>query len=520
MARSIIMLMVLISVMAIANASYGSYLYPQFYDHSCPQAKNIVQSVVAKAVAKEARMAASLLRLHFHDCFVKGCDASILLDNSGTIISEKGSVPNRNSARGFEVIDEIKAALEKACPQTVSCADIMALAARDSTVLAGGPSWEVPLGRRDSLGASLSGSNQNIPAPNNTFQTILTKFKLKGLDIVDFVTLSGSHTIGNARCTSFRQRLYNNTGNGKPDLSLDQSYAAQLRQNCPRSGGDQNLFVMDPVSPTKFDNNYYKNLIAAKGLLSSDEILFTQNQQTMQYVKQYAANQELFFQQFAKSMVKMGNITPLTASHETLYMITHVYTILEEHMLAVDTSHKLLIFDPSLLKYGNKQLTLRTVDCDAPNVGFTTVREVTYSSLPYPHSFLNSLYVLSSFDGLVCLASPLTKELALLNPLTGAFKSLPENSYSPHFYNRYSDVLGFYMDSFSDDYKLLHIVVSKGFLGAYVYSLKMDSWKKIEYLVDSIDHRSDYSWTPATLLGQCLYFVVWESSSEGLFHES
>lgn len=56
---------------------------------------------------------------------------------------------------------------------------------------AGGPSWEVPLGRRDSLGASLSGSNQNIPAPNNTFQTILTKFKLKGLDIVDFVTLSG-----------------------------------------------------------------------------------------------------------------------------------------------------------------------------------------------------------------------------------------------------------------------------------------------------------------------------------------
>ncbi|KAK1439174.1 hypothetical protein QVD17_04989 [Tagetes erecta] len=310
MARtSITMLVALVSILALAN---GSSLYPQFYDRSCPQAKDIVQSVVAKAVAKEARMAASLLRLHFHDCFVKGCDASILLDNSGSIISEKGSVPNRNSARGFEVVDQIKAELEKACPQTVSCADILALAARDSTVLTGGPSWEVPLGRRDSLSASLSGSNQNIPAPNNTFQTILTKFKLKGLDIVDFVTLSGSHTIGNARCTSFRQRLYNNTGKGQPDLSLDQSYAAKLRQNCPRSGGDQNLFFLDPVSPTKFDNSYYKNLIAKKGLLSSDEILFTQNQQTMEFVKQYAANQELFFQQFAKSMVKMGNITPLT----------------------------------------------------------------------------------------------------------------------------------------------------------------------------------------------------------------
>jgi peroxidase len=59
---------------------------------------------------------------------------------------------------------------------------------------AGGPSWEVPLGRRDSRGASLSGSNNNIPAPNNTFQTILTKFKLQGLDVVDLVALSGKLT--------------------------------------------------------------------------------------------------------------------------------------------------------------------------------------------------------------------------------------------------------------------------------------------------------------------------------------
>lgn len=59
---------------------------------------------------------------------------------------------------------------------------------------AGGPSWEVPLGRRDAKGASLSGSNNNIPAPNNTFQTILTKFKLKGLDIVDLVALSGTQS--------------------------------------------------------------------------------------------------------------------------------------------------------------------------------------------------------------------------------------------------------------------------------------------------------------------------------------
>lgn len=320
MAQSISIVLVLaLALLAFAPLCFcgktsGGYLYPQFYDRSCPKAQEIVNSIVAKAVAKEARMAASLLRLHFHDCFVKGCDASILLDSSGSIITEKTSNPNRNSIRGLEVIDEIKSALEKECPQTVSCADIVALAARDSTVIAGGPSWEVPLGRRDSRGASLSGSNNNIPAPNNTFQTILTKFKLQGLDVVDLVALSGSHTIGNARCTSFRQRLYNQSGNGQPDSTLQQSYAAQLRTRCPRSGGDQNLFFLDFVSPTKFDNSYFNNILASKGLLSSDQVLLTKNEASMELVKKYAENNELFFEQFSKSMVKMGNISPLTGS--------------------------------------------------------------------------------------------------------------------------------------------------------------------------------------------------------------
>ncbi|KAG6702799.1 hypothetical protein I3842_07G053500 [Carya illinoinensis] len=301
-------------ICCFSSKTHGGYLYPQFYDHSCPNAQQIVKSIVAEAVAKEARMAASLLRLHFHDCFVQGCDASLLLDSRGSLVSEKRSNPNRNSARGFEVLDEIKSALEKECPLTVSCADIVALAARDSTILAGGPSWEVPLGRRDSRGASLSGSNNNIPAPNNTFQTILTKFKRQGLNVVDLVALSGSHTIGDARCTTFRQRLYSQSGNVLPDSTLDQSYAAQLRTRCPRSGGDENLFFLDFVSPTKFDNSYFKNLLSSKGLLSSDQVLLTKNEASMELVKIYSENNELFFEQFAQSMIKMGNISPLTGS--------------------------------------------------------------------------------------------------------------------------------------------------------------------------------------------------------------
>jgi peroxidase len=66
---------------------------------------------------------------------LQGCDASVLLDDTEEVVSEKNAIPNKNSIRGFEVIDEIKAALEEACPNTVSCADTIALAARGSTVL-------------------------------------------------------------------------------------------------------------------------------------------------------------------------------------------------------------------------------------------------------------------------------------------------------------------------------------------------------------------------------------------------
>ncbi|OVA17478.1 Plant peroxidase [Macleaya cordata] len=299
------------------GGSGGGYfsLFPEFYQFSCPQANDIVMTVLEKAIAKEPRMAASLLRLHFHDCFVQGCDASVLLDDSSKITSEKRSNPNKNSIRGFDVIDEIKAQLEAACPQTVSCADILALAARGSTVLSGGPNWELPLGRRDSKTASLSGSNNNIPPPNSTIQNLITLFNRQGLDEIDLVALSGSHTIGVARCVSFRQRLYNQNGNNQPDETLERGYFYGLKSVCPKSRGDNIISPLDFTSPAKFDNTYFKLIMWGKGLLNSDEVLLTGNggnTKTTELVKSYAEDEGLFFNQFAKSMVKMGNISPLT----------------------------------------------------------------------------------------------------------------------------------------------------------------------------------------------------------------
>lgn len=66
---------------------------------------------------------------------MQGCDGSLLLDDTPTFRGEKTAVPNNNSVRGFDVIDEIKREVESACPGVVSCADIIAIAARDSVVL-------------------------------------------------------------------------------------------------------------------------------------------------------------------------------------------------------------------------------------------------------------------------------------------------------------------------------------------------------------------------------------------------
>uniref|UniRef100_J3LZA1 Plant heme peroxidase family profile domain-containing protein n=1 Tax=Oryza brachyantha TaxID=4533 RepID=J3LZA1_ORYBR len=67
----------------------------------------------------------------FHDCFVEGCDASVMIEGSGTERTD----PANLSLGGFNVIDAAKRLLEVVCPATVSCSDILVLAARDAVTL-------------------------------------------------------------------------------------------------------------------------------------------------------------------------------------------------------------------------------------------------------------------------------------------------------------------------------------------------------------------------------------------------
>ncbi|KAF7811407.1 lignin-forming anionic peroxidase-like [Senna tora] len=294
-------------VVLVLGTTCEAQLSSTFYDNTCPTALSTIRTVIRK----ERRMAASLIRLHFHDCFVHGCDASILLDDSSTFESEKTAGPNVNSVRGYNVIDQAKTEVEKICPGVVSCADILAVAARDASFSVGGPSWTVKLGRRDSTSAYKQLASSDLPSFRDSLQVLIDRFDTKGLSPRDMVALSGSHTIGQAQCFTFRDRIYNNNSS-----DIEVGFATKRQGSCPLASSpsnDQKLAPLDLVTPNSFDNNYFKNLIQKKGLLPSDQVLYNGGS-TDNVVLEYSKNPTTFKSDFASAMIKMGDIEPLVGS--------------------------------------------------------------------------------------------------------------------------------------------------------------------------------------------------------------
>ncbi|KAJ8768291.1 hypothetical protein K2173_021231 [Erythroxylum novogranatense] len=278
-----------------------------FYSSSCPKAEDIVRSTVESHFNTDPTVAAGLLRLHFHDCFVQGCDGSVLISGS----SAERTAPQNLGLRGFEVIDDAKSQLEAMCPGTISCADILALAARDSVGLSGGPSWSVPTGRRDGR-VSSSSQASNLPSPLDSIAVQKQKFAAKGLDDHDLVTLVGAHTIGQTDCRFFRYRLYNFTRTGNADPTISQQFLTQLQALCPKDGDGLKRVALDRDSQTNFDVSFFKNVRDGNGVLESDQRLLD-DASTRSFLQKYAGNIRgllgLRFEfEFSKAMVKMSSI--------------------------------------------------------------------------------------------------------------------------------------------------------------------------------------------------------------------
>ncbi|TQD76671.1 hypothetical protein C1H46_037803 [Malus baccata] len=248
------------------------------FDHyvkTCPQAEGIIQQKVGDWIQRDFTLAASIIRLHFHDCVVR-------------------------------------AEIERQCPKTVSCADILTAATRDATIIAGGPFWEVPFGRKDGK-ISILKEADSVPQGYENITQLVDFFQARGLNMLDLVTLSGAHTIGRSSCYAFKHRLSNFNGTRKPDPSLNSVYLNNfLKKKCKN---DLDLVYLDAITPKTFDTMYYSNLHKKLGLLSTDQLL-NSDERTGPFVAALASQPGLFESQFSVSMVKLGNVQVLTRSNE------------------------------------------------------------------------------------------------------------------------------------------------------------------------------------------------------------
>ncbi|KAF5725652.1 peroxidase 12-like [Tripterygium wilfordii] len=282
-----------------------------FYDSICPDVEHIIRNHLKKVFKENVGLAAALLRIHFHDCFVLGCEGSILLDGTAGETSEKLAAPNLNLRReAFKIVNDLRKLVHSRCGRVVSCADIVALAARDAVHLSKGPYYNIPLGRRD--GVRIATSDEilaDLPPPSFNTTLILITLAPKNFTTTDVVALSGAHTIGRSHCISIADRLFGSS----IDPTMDPELAQHLLKLCPdlASINSTTAFMMDPRTPNTFDNKYYINLVNHQGLFTSDQDLYTDNR-TRDLVTKFAANQTFFFEKFVEFMLKMGQLSVLT----------------------------------------------------------------------------------------------------------------------------------------------------------------------------------------------------------------
>ncbi|KAM0941792.1 putative peroxidase [Dioscorea sansibarensis] len=286
-----------------------STLSTRYYQRSCPNVESIVTSVVTNKQITNPTTAAGALRLFFHDCFVGGCDASILITSNSFNTAERDADINLSlPGDAFDAIVRAKTQLELTCPNSVSCSDILALATRDLVSMLGGPFYSVPLGRKDSLSSRVLSVEGNLPRPNMTISQILSIFSSKGFSTQEAVALTGAHTVGFSHCKEYASRIY--SFNGGPhdhyDPSLNPRYAQALQKACANYQRDPTIATFnDVMTPGKFDNMYFQNLARGLGLLASDQALLSDSR-TSPFVRLYAANQTAFFHDFAAAMQKLS----------------------------------------------------------------------------------------------------------------------------------------------------------------------------------------------------------------------
>ncbi|XP_021768417.1 peroxidase 5-like [Chenopodium quinoa] len=302
----------------INTTAISDKLRVDFYNLSCPNVEQIIGDVVRKKSQENPGIVPGIIRLHFHDCYITGCDASILLTpqryNSYDV--EMTFPANGNSLRGLDALDTAKTEVEKQCPGVVSCADLLAYAARDMIVMSGNPKYDVPAGRRDSFNTP-GGIASALPKGNDTVAFQQLAFADRGLTLQDMVVLEGSHSIGQTRCQNTIAEV--GSMDKMPDTAkfVDKQFQQMERQKyCPES--QEVLFgelrvPLFPDNPNNSDwgNAFYNHIMKGRGSLPFDVSLAVE-QTTKDIIQRYASDSAQWQQMFNEAMAKLGKVNVLT----------------------------------------------------------------------------------------------------------------------------------------------------------------------------------------------------------------
>ncbi|KAI4968664.1 hypothetical protein ZWY2020_045994 [Hordeum vulgare] len=279
MRTSVVVVLQLLLVGAIARRG-GVALDVGYYAATCPDAPATVRQAMELQFYNDRTIAPAIIRTLFHDCFVRVRVRRVGDDRAGGgWSSERVAIPNQ-TLRGF---NRIKKVLEAACPGVVSCADTLALMARDSVVLLGGAAYGVPLGRRDGM--------QSNP----------------GFSAEETVVLFGGHTVGATRCSHFRYRLVH------PDGTMDEPLRREMAGACGLAGdvlppdADDPTAFLDPDTPFAIDNACYGQMIGNRSLLQLDQEAATHPARAG-YVAYYAASPDAFMRRFSEAMAKLAAV--------------------------------------------------------------------------------------------------------------------------------------------------------------------------------------------------------------------
>ncbi|XP_020580264.1 peroxidase 51-like [Phalaenopsis equestris] len=311
------LLLVAISITCLLIQPSSAQLRQNYYSKICPNVESIVRNAVTQKFQQTIVTVPGTLRLFFHDCFVNGCDASVMVASTANNNAEKDSSDNLSLAGdGFDTVIKAKAAVDAVaqCRNKVSCADILTMAARDVISLAGGPSFVVELGRLDGLVSTAASVNGKLPQPNFNLNQLNSLFAANGLSQTDMIALSAAHTLGFSHCNRFANRIYDFGGRkGAIDPSLNQTYAKQLQGMCPRNVDPNIAINMDPITPRTFDNLYFSNLQQRMGLFTSDQSL-ADDSRSRPTVDTWAANSNAFNNAFIAAMTRLGRVGVKTST--------------------------------------------------------------------------------------------------------------------------------------------------------------------------------------------------------------